>query len=260
MHIYGVVFNDNKKISYFKSDNLKLDVDNYVIVDTDKGWQYGKIVEVVADEKNDDSLKNVVRLATKNDYNQYLKNLKDAELALKEAKKLAKELDLNMHFLSAAFTFDRKQLLFNFIADERIDFRELAKKLANIYKTRIELHQIGARDKASMVGGIGSCGREQCCASFLKNLESVSINMAKNQNLALNPSKINGNCGRLLCCLNYEDAVYTELQKDLPNVGQVITKENVTGKVVSVDILKRKVKVDANNEIVEVEYPYESNK
>ena len=132
MHIYSVVFNDNKKVSYFKSDNLKLDVDNYVIVDTDKGWQYGKIVEVVADKKNNDSLKNIVRLATKNDYNQYLKNLKDAELALKEAKKLAKELDLNMHFLSAAFTFDRKQLLFNFIADERIDFRELAKKLANI--------------------------------------------------------------------------------------------------------------------------------
>ena len=158
-----------------------------------------------------------------------------------------------MKFLSSTYTFDRKQLLFQFTADERVDFRELTKKLASLYKTRIELRQIGARDKACSVGGIGQCGRNLCCSSFLKTLESVTMNMAKNQNLALNPTKINGVCGRLLCCLAYEDANYFESRKGIPNVGSKVKYDEIEGKVVFVDILNRKIKVDIGNEIVEID-------
>ena len=152
-----------------------------------------------------------------------------------------------MKILNASFTFDRNQLLFNFLADDRVDFRELAKKLASVYKTRIELRQIGVRDKAKEVGGIGQCGRTLCCYSFLKDMSSVSINMAKNQNLALNPTKINGACGRLMCCLAYENDFYKECRTGLPSVGDNINTSDVTGKVTDVDILKRSYKVEKDN-------------
>ena len=157
-----------------------------------------------------------------------------------------------MKFIDSSFTFDRRQLLFNFYADERIDFRELAKRLASVYKTRIELRQIGARDKAEQIGGIGVCGRLLCCTSNLKKLESVSMNMAKNQNLALNPSKINGCCGRLLCCLSYEDDEYVKCSKGMPSLGSKIQTENGEGQVINVDILNRKYKVMIGNEIKEI--------
>ena len=147
-------------------------------------------------------MKSVIRVSTKNDYNSYLKNLRDSSDALRYARKLAQELNLEMRIMDASFTLDRKQLTFNFVADERIDFRNLVKSIAAKYKTRIELHQLGVRDKSKEIGGIGQCGRELCCSSFLNGLETISINMAKNQNIALNPSKINGACGRLLCCLS----------------------------------------------------------
>ena len=262
MKVYGVVFNDNGKVYYFKSNDLVIHNNVCVIVETEKGLQYGKVVLEVPEEKLNnykDELKSIIRLTTKEDYLQYMKNLKEAEEALKDARRISKELGLEMNFLSATFTFDKKQLLYNFTALERIDFRELARKLANIYKTRIELRQIGARDKAALVGGIGTCGKELCCKQFLKNLESVSINMAKNQNLALNPSKINGNCGRLLCCLNYEDDVYIEAQKGLPSIGETITKDGTKGEVVAVDVLRRKVKVAHDNDFIELDYNDESN-
>ncbi len=262
MNIYGVVFNDKGKVYYFNAHDLKLHKNVYVIVETEKGQQYGKIIEKIPENKVNkmDNYKDIIRVATKEDYNKYLENLKDAQKALTKAKELAKNLGLDMYFLSANFTFDKKQLLFNFTAEERVDFRELTKKLAAIYHTRIELHQIGARDKASSVGGIGQCGRELCCSSFLKTLESVSMNMAKNQNLALTPSKINGACGRLLCCLAYEDANYLESQKGLPSVGDIITTNNVRGKVISVDILNRKIRLDCGNEIQEMDLKNESHK
>jgi len=263
MNIYGVKFSDNGKVYYFDASNLKIHLNVNVIVETEKGLQYGKVVEKINKIDNEqlkEGLKKIVRLTTKDDYNQYLKNLKEADQALKVSQDLAKEFNLDMRFLSASYTFDKKQLLLNFSADERIDFRDLTKKLASIYKTRIELRQIGARDKASSVGGIGPCGRTLCCASFLKNLESVSMNMAKNQNLALNPSKINGACGRLFCCLAYEDENYQEAHKGLPNVGAFVNYNDIKGKVISVDILRRKIKVDAGNEIVELNLNNESNK
>ncbi|MDE6284397.1 MAG: hypothetical protein K2M17_01470, partial [Bacilli bacterium] len=177
-------------------------------------------------------------------------NLKDGDKALKKCGELVPNLELNMKITTAQFTFDRKQLLFQFTADDRIDFRELAKKLAALYHTRIELRQIGARDKAKEVGGIGICGKKLCCSNFLNQMESVSMNMAKNQNLALNPSKINGLCGRLLCCLTYEDDNYIECAKGMPCVGQGVNTPKGRGTVTSVDILNRKYKaiVDGNKE------------
>lgn len=263
MNIYGVKFNEKGKIYYFNAHDLKIYNNVCVIVETEKGLQYGKVVEKIKESEIDkfqENVKDIVRVTTKEDYRKHLSNLKDADQALKKAQELANELDLEMRFLSSSYTFDKKQLLLNFTADERVDFRELTRKLASIYRTRIELRQIGARDKACSVGGIGQCGRELCCASFLNSLESVSMNMAKNQNLALNPSKINGCCGRLLCCLAYEDQNYLDAQKGLPNIGDVVTIENNKGKVISVDILNRKIKLDCGNEIKEVNLNNESNK
>ena len=262
MNIYGVKFSDKGKVYYFHSPHLKINNNVCVIVETEKGLQYGKVVQKIqeSDVTNiKDTLKEIVRTTTKEDYKKHLQNLKDAEQALQMAQKLANELSLGMRFLSATFTFDKKQLLFTFTADERVDFRELTRKLASIYRTRIELRQIGARDKACSVGGVGPCGRELCCSSFLSTLESVSMNMAKNQNLALNPAKINGCCGRLFCCLAYEDQAYLESQKGLPNVGDAVTYQNVKGKVISVDVLNRKFKLDCGNEIKEVDMNNESH-
>ncbi len=261
MNIYGVRLNETKKNYYFEAQG-KIYINTNVIVETEKGLQYGKVVEKVAKEKIKElgEIKKIVRISTKDDYKNYLKNLKDAELALKKAQEVANKMNLKMRFLGASYTFDRKQLLFSFAAEERIDFRDLTKKLASIYKPRIELRQIGARDKAANVGGIGQCGRVLCCNSFLKTLESVSMNMAKNQNLALNPTKINGGCGRLLCCLAYEDECYKEARKGLPTIGSIIKYENVEGKVVNVDILNRIIKIDIGNEIREISLNNESNK
>ena len=155
--------------------------------------------------------------------------------------------DSLINFVDCYYTLNQNQLIFNFTADDRIDFRNLAKKLAGKYKTRIELRQIGVRDKAKRIGGIGPCGLFLCCNTFLTDFNSVSINMAKNQNLALNPSKINGLCGRLYCCLSYEDDVYSKLRKELPEVGEIINKKGIKGKVISLDILNNKYRVETDD-------------
>ena len=254
--VVGISFNKKSKVYNFDPATFILEVGDKVIVETEKGLQFGYVASpmVEIDEKEIiGTLKKVVRIATKKDLIYQEKNLVDAKKALETAKKYAKELGLDMRILEAYFTFDRNQLLYNFVADERIDFRELAKKLAQIYRTRIELRQIGARDKAKDIGGLGPCGRVLCCNSFLNDLNSVTINMAKNQMLALSPTKINGVCGRLLCCLGYEDAVYKELKKGMPNVSDYYEDENVKGKVSSVDIFKRIIKVETEDgNIVEV--------
>lgn len=247
MNLYGVVFKDNGKIYYFKSA-LELKINDYVIVETERGIQLAKISTIPEDVVLETEIKEIVRIACGEDYEEHLKNLKEAEKALKKAIQFANDLDLKMRLTSAEFTFDRKQLLFQFTADDRIDFRDLAKKLASIYHTRIELRQIGARDKAKEIGGLGVCGRQLCCNNFLREMESVSMNMAKNQNLALTPNKINGLCGRLLCCLTYEDENYLECSKGMPSIGNEINTEKGRGKVTSVDILNRKYKVLINGE------------
>ncbi len=251
--IYSVSFNSGSKVYYFGSD-FECPINVTVIVETEKGEQFGKVIAEVHDENKINKLtnfKNIIRISTKEDYNKYLNNLKDADKALKKCKELVKELNLAMTLINASYTFNRSQLLFNFYADDRIDFRELAKKLASIYKTRIELRQIGARDKAREVGGVGVCGQKLCCARFLTQMESVSISMAKNQNLALNPSKINGRCNHLLCCLAYEDDIYSENRQFLPDVGEKIEINKQMGTVNSINILERKYKVNVNGEVIE---------
>ena len=255
MNVYGVTFKDKGKIYYFNGQKLRIPDRVTVIVETEKGLQFGRVVKKIDLEQvniDEESLRKIIRIATKKDYEQYLTNLRDAELALRDAKKFSKELELQMNFIDASFTFDRKQLLFNFYADNRVDFRELAKRIANVYHTRIELRQVGARDKAEQVGGIGVCGRTLCCASFLNRLESVSMTMAKNQNLALNPSKINGVCGRLLCCLQYEDKEYQCCMKGMPSVGDNVETKYGPGNVISIDILNRRYKVLINEELKEI--------
>lgn len=256
-NVVGVVLNEKGKTYNFSTNKLELKKGMNVIVETEKGLQYGQVVvnpyEVSADDIGFE-LKNVIRIATKQDDKQYQKNLKDANDALLKSRKIAEELDLEMRIIDANYTFDRNQLLFNFLADSRVDFREFAKKLAQVYKTRIELRQIGVRDKAKEIGGIGPCGRFLCCSTFLTDFNSVSINMAKNQMLALNPTKINGVCGRLLCCLNYEDEVYTEMKKGMPNIGQNYKKDGVEGKVVSLNLIKKTATIETKNKtLVEVE-------
>lgn len=257
MHnVIGIKLSFSNNTYYFSPNALDIKKGDNVIVDTEQGLQYGTCITNIKKENSKNlvlPLKNVVRLATKDDLEKEKENIELAAKALLEAKKIAKSLDLNMNFISSNYTFDRKQLFFYYLSDERVDFRELAKKLAQKYKIRIELRQVGVRDKAKMIGGLGPCGLFLCCNTFLTDFNSVSINMAKNQFLALNPSKINGVCGRLLCCLNYEDEVYTELKKNLPNIGNIVDTPEGSGKVVNVNVLKNSYEVElSKNNIVEI--------
>lgn len=250
-NICGVEFKSGGKVYNFNTNGIDIKLNDYVIVETEKGYQYGKCVKLI--DGDNSNMKNIVRVATSKDHETYEKNLIDASKALKKARELVQELKLEMNIIESSYTFDRNQLLFVYVADNRVDFRELAKKLSGIYKTRIELHQVGPRDKAKEVSGIGICGRQLCCVKVLSHIDSVSMNMAKNQGLALNPNKINGACGRLLCCLAYEDEVYTECQYGLPSVGQTIKVKEGTCKVTSVDILKRQYNVNIDGNIITVE-------
>lgn len=240
--VIGVSFTEGKRIYYFDPANIKLNFGDDVIVETERGLQYGKIATLIV-EKNEKSLnmplKRIIRIATKDDRKKHELNLNEEKKAMKECEKLIKKYNLNMKVIDANFTFDKEQLMYHFLSDSRIDFRNLAKELAGIFKTRIELRQIGVRDKAKEIGGIGPCGRTLCCTDYLVNFDSVSINMAKNQNLSLNPNKINGSCGRLLCCLRYENDVYEEYRKSLPNLGDKVKYNEKNGKVVELNILKK---------------------
>ena len=248
--VVGVSFKENGKVYYFLPGNINLKKNITVIVQTERGLQFGKVVtNIIELEENkiNSSLKQIIRIASKKDFHDHLKNLKDAKEALVKCKSIVEKENLPMQVIDCEFTFDRSQLIFKFISDNRIDFRNVVKQLASIYKTRIELRQVGVRDKAKEVGGIGVCGCKLCCARFLKDLESVSINMSKNQNIALNPNKINGVCGRLLCCLKYEDECYKDCRKCLPKIGDIVETEKGKGTVVSLDILKKKYKVDVKD-------------
>ena len=245
----------SKSLFYVSPNSLNLKKGDFVVIESENGELFGKVIKEVYKENKDNlelPLKNVLRIADKKDLKLFDSNVKDSEEALLEAKKYAKELNLDMNLVDCMFSLDRSQLIFTFLSDNRVDFRELAKKLASKYKTRIELRQIGVRDKAKRVGGLGPCGLFLCCNSFLTDFNGVSINMAKNQMLALNPSKINGICGRLFCCLGYENDVYSELKKDLPKIGLVTDTPLGMGKVVSLDVLKGTYSVDLKeNGIVE---------
>lgn len=254
--MYGVVFKETNKVYYFQSED-DFEINSLAVVDGDVGEQIVKIVQILSKNKDENNA-SLKRKATEEDYNNYLNNLKDADRALKKCIEFVKNMKLDMNVINAQYNLDKTQLLFNFTADGRVDFRELAKKLASIYHTRIELRQIGARDKAKEVGGIGICGGKLCCVRFLKKINAISMNMAKNQNLALNPNKINGACGRLLCCLSYEDDQYVASSAKLPKVGEKISTLNGEGTVVSVDILNERYKVLVDGE--KIEYDLKSEK
>lgn len=253
MKLYSVIFKINGKSYYFKSED-EYKINDYVIVETERGLQYGKINNVLENIDAVTDYKSIVRLADDKDKALFQKLQKENITALQKCKKLVKELKLDMNVINADFNFDKTQLLFSFVADERIDFRDLAKKLASIYHTRIELRQVGARDKAKECGGVGVCGQKICCVRFLNHIETISMNMAKNQNLALNPSKINGLCGRLLCCLQYENDNYQECSEGMPNVGDTIKTKNGEGTVISVDILNRRCKAIVGSIKEEIEF------
>ena len=252
--VVGIKFNNGGRIYYFSPGKLNIKINDNVIVETERGMQFATVATDIISQDSDKvflPLKDVIRIATKEDKTINLKNISDANKALEYAKKIVEKEQLDMKLYEASYTFDRKKLVFKFVADERVDFRELAKLLAAKYKTRIELRQIGVRDKAKEIGGFGPCGSPLCCSDFLTNFDSVSINMAKNQGIALNPTKINGVCGRLLCCLGFEDGTYTEYKKDLPKQGEMIKYEGKVGRVSELNILKRsyKIKTEENEEI-----------
>jgi len=253
MKIVGIQFDFEDQLIYYNTNQLDVKKNITVIAETDKGLEFGKVVtdmHPIDIEKLNEKPKKIIRIASKKDYLNFKGNKKLEQEALKTCKKLVSKYHLDMHILDVHVTFEKEQIIFHFTADNRIDFRDLAKELASIYKTRIELRQIGVRDKAKKVCGIGSCGQKLCCSRFLKDFESVSISMAKNQNLSLNPNKINGVCGRLLCCLTYENECYSAYKKKLPNVGQTVTIEEGTGQVTSIDIL---------NQTYYVEIPHKGN-
>ena len=257
MKCVSVEFKSNGKQYTFNSNNLELKIGDYVIVETERGQQFGKISAVLGELDDKKEHSNVLKIANDKDIKQNNNNIKEAAEALKKAQEFANEYSLDMKFLDAYYTFDKKQLFFQFLADNRVDFRDLAKSLASIYKTRIELRQVGVRDKAKEISGIGACGRKLCCSNFLNDLDSVGIAQVKNQNLALNPNKINGLCGRLLCCLKFEDDLYTEYRKNLPEVGDKIEYQNETGTVLSIDIPNRKyVFLSENGNKMEVKVPF----
>lgn len=256
MEIVEVYFEYNKSTSFFKNNGLNLKKNLTVIVNSDRGLQFGKVVQILSDSSSFEGvdLFDIVRISSKKDYFRYLENLKMAKGAVEKCKQIVHKNGLNMTILDGNYSFDRTLLLFRFVADERVDFRQLARELGSTFRVRIELRQIGIRDKAKEVGGIGPCGRLLCCSSFLKGFDSVTINMAKNQNVSLNPTKINGVCGRLLCCLKYENDVYSEMKKNMPKIGKKIQIPQGSGKVVSVNLLKQNYVVELENKVkVEVD-------
>jgi len=235
-------------ITYKANEGVK--VNNYVIVEADRGLDYGEVLEV-NDVNDDASLKGMVRVVSTDDLKQIKENRQKAKESLKKCSEKAKEHNLSMKLVEAEYSFDKKKIIFYFTSEDRVDFRELVKDLAKVFKIRIEMKQIGVRDETRLFGGIGPCGRRLCCATFLKNFEPVSIKMAKQQRLPLNPSKISGICGRLMCCLFYEYKAYRELAKGLPKEGEKIETSKGKGKVISVNVLKRLVYVEFEGGAIE---------
>ena len=245
--IIGVKFKKVGKTYFFDPKGQKFNKGDFVIVETANGVEFAEVVvpnKEMEEENLVSPLKPIMRKANYKDIKHNQENKKKEEEALRKAEKLAKKHNLDMNITEVEYTFDNTKLLFYFTADGRIDFRDLVKDLAAIYKTRIELRQIGVRDQVKKIGGNGVCGRELCCCTFLENFNSVSIKMAKEQNIALTPSKISGNCGRLMCCLRYEQNVYEEKLSRLPKVGATVkVQDEGEGVVDSVETLKEKVKI-----------------
>ncbi len=241
----GIRFKKAGKIHFYTTNGLTLNIDDNVIVNTIRGVELGYVVleERLTEVSEEEDITPIIRIATPEDMKTHKKNIEDQNKALEVCEQKVAEFKLPMNLIDVEYTFDRTKLLFYFTAEGRIDFRELVKSLASIFRTRIELRQIGVRDEAKILNSIGMCGRTLCCSTFLYNFQTVSLKMAKDQNLSLNPSKISGSCGRLMCCLNYEQEAYEELNVNLPNIGDIVKTPKGNGEVMSVSILRQTVKV-----------------
>ena len=246
-HYVGIKFHYSNHAYFFGFKDLDLKVGEKVVVETTHGPELGEVFfEPIPIEqyKSVLELKPIVRKATDVDVKLHEINLKDAVNALEICKNEVKKLEIDMNLISCEYTLDKSKVIFSYVADERVDFRELLKVLASRLRTRIELRQIGSRDKAKLVGGIGLCGLPLCCSTFLNEFDGISINRAKNQMLAINIPKLSGHCGKLLCCLKYEDDAYTDLKKDFPPVGAKVFIDKVEYQVTTVNVVSKMIKID----------------
>lgn len=258
--VVGVRFKKAGKIYYFDPGDLSIEKDEFVIVETVRGVEYGRAVVPRKQVEEHDvvlPLKKVVRIADHKDRMIVEENKQAAQEAYDVCNEKVNGHQLDMKLVDVEYTFDRNKIIFYFTADGRVDFRELVKDLAAIFRTRIELRQIGVRDEAKMLGGIGPCGRMLCCSTFLGDFDPVSIKMAKDQNLSLNPTKISGLCGRLMCCLKYENDEYEAAKEQLPDLGEMIETPQGRGKVVGLNILERVLQVELKEQDRVLEYTLE---
>ena len=251
VEVVDIQFRPGQKVYYFAPGELRLQAGDHVIIDTARGPEYGVVAggnHRIPEREVVSPLRGVLRRATAQDERTVAENREKEKKAYNVCMQKIEEQQLDMQLVSAEVAFDGSKILFFFTADERVDFRELVKSLASVFRTRIELRQIGVRDKAKMVGGLGICGRPFCCASFLDDFQPVSIKMAKTQNLSLNPTKISGTCGRLMCCLKYEQDAYEDLIRTAPKAESFVDTPDGRGTVVEVDLLRQRVKVRMEDE------------
>lgn len=247
VNVVGVKLRIACKICYFNPSGYDLKAGDKVVVETTRGLEYGTVTASPKDIEEDNivqPLMPIIRIASEADIQDYETNKTKEKEALSICSEIIKKHELEMKLVDSEYTLDRKKLLFYYTAPERVDFRQLTVDLAGIFKTRIELRQIGVRDETKIIGGIGICGRPLCCKTFITEFKPVSINMAKDQNISLNTSKLSGSCGRLMCCLRNEADVYKELNSKLPNVGDIVTtNDDLVGEVQSINVLKQLIKV-----------------
>ena len=245
MEVALIQFSKAGKKYYFSTNQIDLNAEDYVVVETIRGMEIGKVssLKEIEDQDITQEIKPILRKATQQDISDYHENLELAKYVFAYTKELVIQMALEMKIVDASYTLDRKKLLISFESEERIDFRELVRSLSQQYQTRIELRQIGPRDAAKIIGGIGPCGLMLCCSTFIGEFDTISIKMAKNQSLSLNPQKISGVCGKLLCCIKYEDDVYSELKTKMPDVSQIIQTQEGKARVVNINILGQKVQV-----------------
>lgn len=244
--VVGVKFRNTGKTYFFDPQDLIIEQGEYVIVETARGIEYGKVYLGITEMKSEDiskPLKPVLRIANEEDHKQHLENESRRDETMAICQELIQKRGLDMKLVDVEFTISGNKVIFYFTADGRVDFRELVKDLASVFHMRIELRQVGSRDEAKMIGGIGNCGKSLCCTTWLSDFQPVSIKMAKNQNLSLNPTKISGVCGRLMCCLKYENDLYTKLRDGIPDNGEKVNTPDGRGKVFDTNILEETVRV-----------------
>lgn len=244
--VVGVKFRNTGKTYFFDPQDLSIVQGDYVIVETARGIEFGKVYLGITEMKNEDisrPLKPVIRIANEEDHKQHMENESKREETMAICQELILKRNLDMKLVDVEFTISGNKVIFYFTADGRIDFRELVKDLASVFHMRIELRQVGSRDEAKMLGGIGNCGKSLCCTTWLSDFQPVSIKMAKNQNLSLNPTKISGVCGRLMCCLKYENDLYIKLRDGIPDNGEKVKTPDGMGKVFDTNILEETVRV-----------------